>query len=198
MNAHQVVDQAEQLMQQYLDDLKTIGNIDSGTYTRSGVDLVGAYLQERFQVFSFSTRFDRQERFGNHLIATHTGNVPAGPRILLIGHIDTVFAEGEAQRRPFAISQQNGGRIATGPGVLDMKSGVLIGMYGLQILISAQETNYKQATFICNSDEEIGSPSSKPLIQGFARQADAVIVLEHRPAKGNRDYSRRGSGQDSV
>ena len=198
MNAHQVVDQAEQLMQQYLDDLKTIVNIDSGTYTRSGVDRVGAYLQERFQVFSFSTRFDRQERFGNHLIATHAGNAPTGPSILLIGHIDTVFSEGEAQRRPFAISQQNGGRIATGPGVLDMKSGVLIGMYGLHILISAQEANYKQATFICNSDEEIGSPSSKPLIQELARQADAVIVLEPGRAKGTVVSSRRGSGQYRV
>src|SRR6266699_307380 len=198
MNTYQVVDQAEQLMQQYLDDLKTIVNIDSGTYTRSGVDRVGAYLQERFQAFGFSTRFDRQEQFGNHLIATHTGNIPAGPHILLIGHIDTVFSEGEAQRRPFAISQQNGGRIATGPGVLDMKSGVLIGMYGLHILISAQEANYKQATFICNSDEEIGSPSSKPLIQELARQADAVIVLEPGRAKGTVVSSRRGSGQYRV
>src|SRR5438067_2087028 len=198
MNAHQVVEQAEQLMQQYLDDLKTIVNIDSGTYTRSGVDRVGAYLQERFQAFGFSTRFERQEQFGNHLIATHTGNAPAGPRILLIGHIDTVFSEGEAQRRPFAISQQNGGRIATGPGVLDMKSGVLIGMYGLHILISAQEANYKQATFICNSDEEIGSPSSKPLIQELARQADAVIVLEPGRAKGTVVSSRRGTGQYRV
>src|SRR5207253_1525958 len=158
MNARQVVEQAEQLMQQYLDDLKTIVNIDSGTYTKPGVDRVGAYLQERFQAFGFSTRFDRQEQFGNHLIATHTG--PAGPRILLIGHIDTVFPEGEAQRRPFTISQQNGARIATGPGVLDMKSGVLIGMYGLHILIDAQAANYQRVTFICNSDEEIGSPSS--------------------------------------
>src|SRR5437879_153623 len=198
MNAHQVVEQAEQLMQEYLDDLKAIVNIDSGTYSRPGVDRVGAYLQERFQAFGFSTHFDRQERFGDHLIATHTGNAPVGPRILLIGHIDTVFPEGEAQRRPFAISQQNGKRIATGPGVLDMKSGVLIGMYGLHILISTRQANYQQATFICNSDEEIGSPSSKPLIQELTRQADAVIVLEPGRAKETVVSSRRGSGQYRV
>jgi glutamate carboxypeptidase len=198
MNAHQVVEQAEQLMQEYLDDLKAIVNIDSGTYSRPGVDRVGAYLKERFQAFGFSTHFDRQERFGDHLIATHTGNSPVGPRILLIGHIDTVFPEGEAQRRPFAISQQNGKRIATGPGVLDMKSGVLIGMYGLHVLISTRQANYQQATFICNSDEEIGSPSSKPLIQELARQADAVIVLEPGRAKETVVSSRRGSGQYRV
>ena len=198
MNGHQVVEQAERLMEQYLDDLRTVVNIDSGTYTRPGVNRVGAYLQERFQSFGFSTRFDRQEQFGDHLVATHTGTAAGGHRILLIGHIDTVFPEGEAQRRPFAVSRQNGSRIATGPGVLDMKSGVLIGMYGLHILIVAQEANYQSVTFVCNSDEEIGSPSSKPLIQELARQADAVIVLEPGRAKGTVVSSRRGSGQYRV
>jgi glutamate carboxypeptidase len=198
MNAHQVVDQAERLMDQYLEDLKTTVNIDSGTYTKSGIDQVGAYLQERFQSFGFATRIDQQEEFGNHLVATHTGNASQGARVLLIGHIDTVFPEGEAQRRPFALSQQNGSRIATGPGVLDMKSGVLIGMYGLHILIAAQQAHYQQVTFVCNSDEEIGSPSSKPLIQQLARQADAVIVLEPGRAKGTVVSSRRSSGKYRV
>src|SRR6266566_3653071 len=88
MNAYQVVDQAEQLMQQYLDDLKAIVNIDSGTYTKPGVDRVGAYLQERFQAFGFSTRFERQEEYGDHLVATHTGKSQHGPRIVLIGRAD--------------------------------------------------------------------------------------------------------------
>jgi glutamate carboxypeptidase len=198
MNAHQVVDQAERLMDQYLEDLKTTVNIDSGTYTKSGIDQVGAYLQERFQAFGFATRIDQQEEFGNHLVATHTGNASQGARVLLIGHIDTVFPEGEAQRRPFALSQQNGSRIATGPGVLDMKSGVLIGMYGLHILIAAQQAHYQQVTFVCNSDEEIGSPSSKPLIQQLARQADAVIVLEPGRAKDTVVSSRRSSGKYRV
>src|SRR6266550_2290887 len=180
MNVHQVVQQAEQLMEQYLEDLKTTVNIDSGTYTKRGIDRVGAYLQERFQTFGFSTRIDRQEQYGNHLVTAHTGNAPQGPRILLIGHIDTVFPAGEVERRPFAISQQNGRHIATGPGVLDMKSGVLIGLYGLHILIEAQQANYQSVTFVCNSDEEIGSPSSRPLIEELARQSDAAIVLEPR------------------
>src|SRR5213078_4638906 len=122
-------------------------------------------------------------------------NASQGPRILLIGHIDTVFPAGEAQRRPFAISQQNGSRIATGPGVLDMKSGILIGMYGLHILIAMQQAHYQSVTFICNSDEEIGSPSSKALIQELARQSDAVIVLEPGRAMNTIVSWRRSSGQ---
>ena len=199
MKAQQMVEQAERLMEQYLDDLKTIVNIDSGTYTKPGIDRVADYLQERFQSFGFSTSIERQEQYGNHLVATHTGNAAKGPHILLIGHIDTVFAEGEAERRPFALSeQQSGTRIATGPGVLDMKSGVLIGMYGLHILIDTQQVGYQRVTFVCNSDEEIGSPSSKSLIQEIARKADAAIILEPGRAKGTVVSSRRGSGQYRV
>src|SRR5947209_1178382 len=127
MSKHPDIERAESLMDTYLEDLKAIVNIDSGTFTRTGVNRVGSYLEERFQACGFSTRLDRQEQYGDHLIATHQGKNPNGARILLIGHIDTVFPDGEAQRRPFAIGQRNGYRIATGPGVLDMKSGVLIG-----------------------------------------------------------------------
>ena len=195
---HRDIERAEQLMDAYLDDLKTIVNIDSGTFTKAGVDRVAAYLQERFQGLGFSTRFDQQEHYGDHLVATHQGNAPGGPRILLIGHIDTVLPDGEAGRRPFAISRRDGARIATGPGILDMKSGVLIGMYALHLLIEGQQANYSQVTFICNSDEEIGSPSSRPLIQQLAQQADAVLVLEPGRAQGTIVSSRKGCGQYRV
>jgi glutamate carboxypeptidase len=198
LKAQQVVQRAEELMEQYLEDLKTTVNIDSGTYTKAGIDRVAEYLEERFQSSGFSTRIEREKEYGNHLVATHMGSTPDGPRILLVGHIDTVFPEGEAERRPFTISAKNGGRIATGPGVLDMKSGVLIGLYGLRILIDAQAAHYRSLTFVCNSDEEIGSPSSKPLIEELAKQSDAAIVLEPGRAIATVVSSRRTSGQYRV
>jgi glutamate carboxypeptidase len=178
LNKHHFVERAEQLLEPYLADLKAIVNIDSGTYNKAGIDRVGTYLQDRFHAFGFSTYFDYQQEYGNHLVATHKGNAPDGPAILLVGHIDTVFPDGEAKRRPFSIGEQDGMRIAKGPGVLDMKSGVLLGMYGVHLLIEARLANYKSVTFILNSDEEIGSPNSKALIEELARQSDAVIVLE--------------------
>ena len=198
ISKHPDVQRADQVMDAYLEDLKTIVNIDSGTFTKPGVDRVGAYLRERFSALGFSTHFDKQAQYGDHLVATHSGQNPNGPRILLIGHIDTVLPDGEAERRPFTISRSNGHRIATGPGVLDMKSGVLIGMYGLRLLIEAQEANYASVTFICNSDEEIGSPSSRPLIRELAGQSDAVLVLEPGRAEGTVVSSRRGCGQYRV
>ncbi len=164
MQKHHVIARAEQRIEPLLTDLETIVNIDSGTYTKAGVDGVGTYLQKRFHEFGFSTYFDPQPEYGNHLIAIHKGNAAHGPRILLVGHMDTVFPEGETQRRPFSLVQQNGQRIAKGPGVLDMKSGLLLGMYGLHLLIENAQTNYQSATFVFNSDEEIGSLSSRPLI----------------------------------
>src|SRR5947208_12704432 len=198
MPNHRYIEQAQKHMDEYLHDLKTIVNIDSGTYTKAGIDRVSAYLQNRFQALGFSTRFDKQEQYGDHLIATHIGQSQDGPRILLIGHIDTVLPDREAERRPFTINQHNGTHIATGPGVLDMKSGVLIGMYALRLLIENQQAHYSKVTFICNSDEEIGSPSSRPLIQKLAQQADAVLVLEPGRAAETIVSSRKGCGQYRV
>ncbi len=198
MNKHRDVERAERVMGDYLEDLKNIVNIDSGTFTKAGVERVSAYLQERFQAFGFSTSFDRQEHYGDHLIAMHTGMAPHGPRILLIGHIDTVLPEGEAERRPFSISRRDGVRIATGPGVLDMKSGVLVGLYALHLLIEGQEANYSKVTFLCNSDEEIGSPSSRPLIQELAQKVDAVLVMEPGRTRETVVSSRKGCGQYRV
>lgn len=196
MQQHRDIAQAEQFMEDYLKDLEAIVNIDSGTYTKSGVDRVGTYLQERFRHFGFATYFDPQHEYGNHLVATREGNAPAGPHIMLIGHMDTVFSAGEAQKRPFAIHKRDddGARIATGPGVLDMKSGLLIGLYGLALANIQQEDGWQRVTFVCNSDEEIGSPASRPLIQELARAADAVIVLEPGRLLTSVVSRRRGSG----
>ncbi|HEY0755054.1 MAG TPA: M20 family metallopeptidase [Ktedonobacteraceae bacterium] len=192
------LEQAQQAMEAYLADLRTIVNIDSGTYTLAGINRVGAYLAERFQNWGFSTRFVEQTQYGNHLIATRPGSLPTGPRLLFIGHIDTVFPEGEAARRPFALSEREGQAIATGPGVLDMKSGVLLGMYALRLLSEAGADTYQSVTFLCNSDEEIGSPSSKPLIKELAPQHDAVLVFEPGRKEHTVVSSRKSSGRYKV
>ncbi len=198
MQKHRVVARAEGIIAPFLADLETIVNIDSGTYTKAGIDRVGAYLQERFHDFGFVTYFDPQHEYGNHLVASRKGDMPDGPRILLLGHMDTVFPEGEVARRPFSLAERDGMHIARGPGILDMKSGLLIGMYGLHLLLAEQDAPYQDVTFILNSDEEIGSFSSKPLIQELARNMDAVIVLEPGRMKNTVVSSRRGIGHYRV
>lgn len=198
MSASQDLERAQQTMDAYLADLQTIVNIDSGTYTPEGVNQVGDYLTGRFQEWGFVTRTEKQTEYGNHLLATRQGNKPDGPRLLLIGHIDTVFPAGEVARRPFALGERAGSRVATGPGVLDMKSGVLLGIYALHLLSEAGEDNYQSVTFLCNSDEEIGSPSSKALIKELAGQHDAVLVFEPGRKEHTVVSARKGCGRYKV
>ncbi|MFD0938740.1 M20/M25/M40 family metallo-hydrolase, partial [Methylobacterium trifolii] len=116
---------------------------------------------------------------GTNVVATLSGTGRA--RILLVGHMDTVFQAGEAARRPFRIE---GGR-ATGPGVMDDKGGIVIALYALHILRDVGFTNFKTITLLLNSSEEIGSPGARALIEAQAREHDAVLNLEPgRPADG--------------
>ncbi len=166
------LEQAKQYQPKLLSDLETIVNIDSGTYNKAGVDQMARWMQGRLEASGCAVTVQPQPDFGNHLYATRQGKGKA--RILIIGHMDTVFPEGEPERRPFAIKD---GR-AFGPGVLDMKSGLLLGVYALDLLTSLGAENYATITFLCNSDEEIGSPSSRPLVRQLAGQADVALVLE--------------------
>lgn len=156
----------------FLADLETLVNIDSGTYTPAGVAAVAAELRPRFAALSCATELVLGREMGPQLVARRRG---AGRgRVLLIGHMDTVYPDGEAHRRPFAIRHE----AAFGPGVLDMKGGLLVGLYALRLLHEAGEAPYDELTFLCNSDEEIGSPESTALVAALASQSDAVLVLE--------------------
>ncbi|GLV58076.1 glutamate carboxypeptidase [Dictyobacter sp. S3.2.2.5] len=192
MPKNNLLEKAESMMEPFLTDLQAMVDIDSGTYVKQGVDRLGLWLQQRLQRLGCQTYFDEQQQYGNHLVAVHRGTNPQGPRLLLIGHIDTVFPDGEARRRPFSRKQLDGVEIAKGPGVLDMKSGVLIGIYAVQLLIESQMANYQSVTFVCNSDEEIGSHSSRPLIRKLASESDAVLVLEPGRIINRVVSSRRG------
>ena len=118
----------------YLADLERLVNIDCGSYTPAGVDEVGSFVAG-FLADSgarVERRPDPSGRFGARSSGpgTATRGTPGGPRLLLIGHMDTVFDPGTAAERPFAIDADG---IARGPGVTDMKSGLLAGLHALRI-----------------------------------------------------------------
>jgi glutamate carboxypeptidase len=128
-----------------------------------------------FEALGCTTSLAHGKKLGPCLIARRAG---AGRgRILLIGHMDTVYKQGTVQAHPFAI---DGARVR-GPGVCDMKSGLLVGMSALRFLDQQGSIPCEELTFLYNSDEEIGSPESRALMITLARQADAVLVLEPAP-----------------
>ena len=174
----------------YLADLERLVNIDCGSYTPAGVDEVGRFVAGFLADLgaTVEVRPDPTGRLGATVIGTLSGPASPGARLLLIGHMDTVFDPGTAAERPFAIAEG----LATGPGVTDMKSGLLAGLYAIRALIRRGSLPFERLTFVANPDEEIGSPTSTPHIIELAATADACLVLECARANGDIVSSRKG------
>lgn len=175
----------------YLADLERLVNIDCGSYTKAGVDEVGRWTRERLEALGAGvTRHPSDEGLGDTIIAELAGADPNGPTLLLIGHMDTVFDEGAAAERPYTV--HNG--IATGPGVTDMKSGLLAGLYAIAVLRELPGgLPLARLVFVANPDEEIGSPVSTPHIRRLAADVDACLVLECARMNGDIVSSRKGN-----
>ena len=118
-------------LRRYFDELATLVNIDCGSYTKAGLDAVAGWMAAALAALGAQVerRPDPTGRLGDTVVATFERRA-AGPRALLIGHMDTVFEPGTAAARPFRIED---GR-AYGPGVTDMKSGLLAGLHALSAL----------------------------------------------------------------
>ena len=174
----------------YLADLERIVNIDCGSYTPAGVNEVGRWTADFLAGLGaeVEVRPDPAGRFGDTVIGTFHG-AAHGPRVLLIGHLDTVFDPGTVAARPYRVD--NG--IAHGPGVTDMKSGLLAGLYAVKSIVQELDgVPFERLTFIANPDEEVGSPSSSPHIRDAAADADACLVLECARANGDIVSARKG------
>ncbi len=176
-------------LDRYLAELETLVDIDSGSYTPDGVngvaDRVVAGLAELdAAVERYAHRPGAGEaRLGDLVVGHLDGD---GPRILLIGHMDTVFDPGTAAERPY---RRDGDR-ATGPGTSDMKGGLLAGLLALRALRAAGER--PAVTFVANPDEEIGSPFSTAHVRRLAPGHAAVLVLECARANGDIVSARKG------
>jgi glutamate carboxypeptidase len=171
--------------------LERLVNIDSGTYIKAGVDHVADIISPKLRELGFEVERLVQSDFGDHLLARKEGS--SAKRLLCVGHMDTVFPDGEAKKRPFRI----GGDKAYGPGIVDMKGGIVVLLYSLQALMEAAPEFYRSLDLavILNSEEEIGSPTSTPYIVREAKASDTVCVLEPARPKGQVVTKRKGVGK---
>ena len=171
--------------------LESLVNQDSGTYDRDDVNTLADMLAGPLRELGFTpTRFP-QATYGDHWLWERRGSGPK--RLLFVSHIDTVFARGTAKARPFAIA---GGR-ATGPGVLDMKGGIVALLFAFRALAATDSRAWRDTTlaWFLNSDEEVLSPTSRPLIRAEAERATSVGVTE--PARPGGEYvvGRKGAAK---
>ncbi len=147
-------------------------NQDSPTYNKVAVDTMGQMIVNAFiEAGGNLTSTHPQPEKGNHYTITYgQGN----QQILVLCHFDTVWPMGEAQKRPFTIENGQG----KGPGVHDMKSGTLMGLFALKAIHHLGLKLRHKLVYLLTSDEEIGSPTSRAIIEAEGKKSSYCLVLE--------------------
>ena len=169
---------------------------ESPSFDKTAVDRFGRMVAAEWRRRGAKVTLLRQRKRGDHIRAEWNprGNRARG-QILVLGHLDTVYGLGTLTRMPFRLSR---GR-AYGPGVFDMKGGLVIALFAVDALNVTGCVPEKRIVFLWTSDEEIGSGTSRAAIEREARRSDAVLVLE--PAlglDGRVKTGRKGVGEIEI
>lgn len=166
-------------LDEYLADLEFLVNIDSGSRIPGGTTRVAAFFEEKYIALGLTVKkLSFSEDLGPCLEIRNKPDTK--PEVLFLGHMDTVFPKGEAEKRPFTRI----GDHAFGPGVADMKGGLLSTFYLVRQLIA--ENADLSFCIALNSDEEISSITSQDWIKSLARTASFALVME--PGRKNGEY----------
>src|ERR1700719_2906278 len=189
---------------------------ESPSYDKAAVDRFGAMVASEWRLRGAAVKILKQRLRGDHLrveMAAGTGRVivkddgrGVGRRdrrgadrgdgqILVLGHLDTVYPIGTIAKMPFRVA---GGK-AWGPGTFDMKGGLVLALAAVDALRAAGVRTRKRVVFLWTSDEEVGSETSRRVIESEARRSDAVLVLEPSLGREGRLKTRRyGVGGAAV
>ena len=173
----------------YLKQLETLVNIDSGSHNAAGISRVAAHLEEWYRDLGWHvTSIDVGKETGPVLLITNRPDAEHYDA-MYIGHMDTVFPDGTAEKRPFRIEGEN----YYGPGVGDMKNGDLAMLHIAANLPKALSEKLSIA-MVHNPDEEIGSRYSREVLDRIGSRADYIFVMESAGQKGTRHcFARKGS-----
>jgi glutamate carboxypeptidase len=171
------------------DLLSQVVNIDSGSGDEAGVRQVAALLRGRLEAAGIAVNTLDQPGWGECLWARVEGSDPAAQgHLQLMGHMDTVFPQGTAAQRPYTVE----GHKAFGPGVADMKSGLVMNVFVAEALARfGGHALPVHLLFTC--DEEVGSPACRTLIRERVHCARAVLNAEPGRISGNVVNERKGS-----
>ncbi|MBF0371580.1 MAG: M20/M25/M40 family metallo-hydrolase [Magnetococcales bacterium] len=169
----------------YLADLETLVRINSHTANKKGVDQVGATLEDWLARIGYETVRYPRDQIGDHLL--FRAHRQTGERLLLLGHMDTVFPPGEFDH--FRLDSE----WIHGPGVCDMKGGLIVAIEALR-LTHAAFGRIHNIDLLLVSDEETGSDDSKALTASLARDYDFAFVFEAAGREGELVVGRKGVG----
>ncbi|MBZ5503576.1 MAG: M20 family metallopeptidase [Acidobacteriia bacterium] len=169
---------------------------ESPSHDKAALDRFGRIVAAEWRRRGATVQVLRQAKRGDQLRAEicFGGRRPA-EQILILGHLDTVHPLGTLAKMPFRVSR---GR-AWGPGTFDMKSGLVLALFAVDALRAAGLRPAERLVFFWNSDEEIGSESSRRAIEREARRSDAVLVLEPPLGRDGRlKTARKGVGDAEI
>lgn len=184
----QICARIEQNREAMFNFLEGLVNIDSGADNPEGIKGVAQLIGQKLGTLGFSVEYLETPGVCTHMLAKKSGS--GTKKVMVIGHMDTVFSKGTAAVRPFTIKEDR----AYGPGVLDMKSGITIALYALEALHHLAWNEKEVTVFFCG-DEETGHPQTDaPAI--FTREAlgkDAVFNMESGSNNGAVVIGRKGA-----
>ena len=167
--------------------LRDVVDLDSGSYDKAGVDAVGERFIQFFETAGMAATREPHTTFGD-AIHVRLDDAPSNEKpIVLMGHRDTVFPKGEVAQRPFRID----GDRAYGPGVADMKAGLVMNAF-VMAAFKKFGGNPAPLAALITADEEIASPSSRPVIERVARSARCVFNAEPGRPTGAVVTGRKG------
>jgi glutamate carboxypeptidase len=176
--------------------LRALVEHESPSTDKVYLDRLAEHLAQRWESLGAVVSVLDNPVRGNHLCISLSSafSVSGAAPILLLGHFDTVWPIGTLVRHPFAVEAGK----ATGPGVLDMKGGLVIAEFALQAITELALPLSHPVTLMLNSDEEIGSTTSRGHIEAEAASAAAVLVLEPALPSGGLKTARKGVGGYTV
>src|ERR1700719_1539701 len=181
---------------QMIDTLRRFVIAESPSLEKAYADRCCDIIAAEWRKYGLQVRLVAQKNRGNHLhvVSPSNSSRPKG-QLLILGHYDTVYASGTLKKMPFRFTAGK----AYGPGTFDMKAGIVQALFAHSALQKLNLAPNKRIVFLWTSDEEIGSDSSRKLIETEDRRSDAVFVLE--PSYGPRGIiktARKGVGEAEI
>lgn len=169
-----------------LGDIAELVGIEAGSYDVEGVTRTSQWIGSKLQAQGFELHYEEVPERGNRLLAVRKGQGKG--RLMILGHADTVWPRGTLENWPFEIK----GELATGPGVGDMRGGLVLAINAIDVASKADLAEFEEIRFLVVSDEELGSPLSRDWIEEHAKASDWVLTLEPgRPGGGY--FTSRGA-----
>ena len=200
--ADPVLARAKQERAAYIETLRALVSIESGSRDIEGLDRISELIASRLRALGGDVQFiapenaarfdDTPSRIGRMVQARFKGT--GTKNILLLAHMDTVYEKGMGAKQPFRVQ----GDKAYGLGVADDKQGVALVLHGLSMLNALSVKNYGTLTVLINGDEEISSPGARAVITRLGREHDLVLSFEGGGSETNEQVRLATTGSGDV